>query len=134
MTYIDKASYESPPPCTHAQIFCTCIKLVQMQACVHTCKDTAIYCNTLQHAASHCNALQRAVTHCNIQCNMHSQKRLTVGNDVSVQYTATHCNTLHHMLQHTLQHTFTDCQQRHLTATLQHTASYIATRTTTHIR
>ena len=49
MSYKDKGSYESSPPCT----------------AIHNGKYAihATHCNTLQHTVSHCNALQHTATH-----------------------------------------------------------------------
>ena len=54
-------------------------------------KETAIYCNTLQHTSTHCNTLQHTATHCN-----------------TLQHAATHCNTL----QHTERFKYVPCQKR----------------------
>jgi len=52
MTYKDKGSYESSPPCS--------------PPCTREEKQrTATLCNTLHHTATHCNTLQRTATHCN---------------------------------------------------------------------
>jgi len=93
--------------------------------------SSATHCNTLQYTATHCNTLQHTATDCN---NKHSDKRLStqtqtqmivhskqstativrfrfsaVVEDIGLQHTATHCNTLQHTAIHfnTLQHTAT---------------------------
>jgi len=63
MTYGDKGSYESSPPCTS-----TC-KNVRMSAhASFPIQHTATRCNTLQqlqHTSTHCNTLQHTAIHCN---------------------------------------------------------------------
>ena len=76
---------------------------------------TATHCNALQRTATHCDALQRVVEHCNThtranygECRADWCDRLAVCDEhVSLQHTATHCNTLQHTATHcnTLQRT-----------------------------
>ena len=91
--YWQSARYQIPPNAVQVDI-------------LKTHDNTAIQCNTLQHAATHCNTLQRAATHCN-----------------TLQHTATHCNTLQHTAKHynTPQHTATHCN------TLQNIATHCNT-------
>jgi len=94
MTYKDKGSYESSPPCT----------IIFYGICMYTLKALNVdHCNTLQHTATYCNILQLTATHCN-----------------TLQHTTTHHNTLQHTATHgnTRQHTATHCN------TLQHTATH----------
>ena len=127
MTYKDKGSYESAPPCS-------------MQ-----CKYRFVTgCTTLQHTATHCNTLQHttktgspsAATLCN---TLQFELCLTgwcVAVCCSVVHTATHgahCNTLQlevwlalvsptHQLDSLLHHTAPHC------TTLHHTAPHRTTR------
>ena len=95
MTYGDKASSVTAPPCTELTSELTFEKKVAPQ-------HTATHCNTLQHTATHCSTLQHTATHCS-----------------TLQHTAAHCSTLQHTAAHcnTLQHTAAHCN------TLQHSAT-----------
>ena len=51
MTYKDKASYDSAPPCIRHPI-------------TNTLHNAATHCTTLHHAAQHCNTLHHTAPHC----------------------------------------------------------------------
>ena len=80
------------------------------------------HCITLQQTASPCNTVQHALLE-----NLHLRFEITL------QHTATHCNTLQHTATHCsiLQHTATHCSTLQHTAahcnTLQHTAAHCNT-------
>ena len=130
MTYKDKGSYESSPPCTDKTYCRTFLnsnnflyKLVFQEseyvADVYEYKRVNFMCinksswrnlwslttreSTLQPTSTHCNTLQRTATRCN-----------------TLHHTAPHCTTLHHTATHciALQHTATHCNA------LQHTAMH----------
>jgi len=107
--------------------------LVKSHGC-NMLQCTATRCNTLQHTATHCDiqrisvkcttlvevcrdiSLQRTATHCdtlqqNATYTRDSVTCTTTREELWLQYTATHCNTL--------QHTATHCN------TLQYSAAYI---------
>jgi len=91
MTYKDKGSYGSSPPCTlcwrkwgylfwfawHNQL-----SIAQMDGLLHSHDSFTWLCS----CATHCDTLQRTATHCN-----------------ALQPTATHCNALQHTATHTVQ-------------------------------
>ena len=74
----------------------------QMAALTWWAKDTATYCNTLQHTATHgkentvslCVTRQHTATH----CITHQRWEATQCN--TLQHTARHCNTLQHVARH----------------------------------
>jgi len=70
MTYEDKGSYESSPPC---------ISL--------TSQHTATHCNTLQHTAAHWYTLQHMAPHC-------TNLQHTAAHCATLHNTAMHCTTL----------------------------------------
>ena len=61
MTYKDKGSYESSPPCTSPKIT---LHVSSPSRKRKSLQHTATHCNTLQHTATHCNTLQHTATHC----------------------------------------------------------------------
>ena len=94
-----------------------------------------LHCNTLQHTATHCNALQNTAPYCTTLQHPHCEVRY-VGclscEDLTLQHTATYCNTLQHTatLHNTLHRTARHCNTLQRTAThcniLQHTLSTAA--------
>jgi len=86
---------------------------------IDSARYTAAHCNTLQHTRQHCNILCN--THCNTQqptathCNTLQRRSVALGTtygtrctmepgavmNISRYLTATHYNTLQHILQHT---------------------------------
>ena len=105
MTYGDKATYVTAPPCTELTSELTFEKKVAPQ-------HTATHCNTLQHTATHCNTLQHTAMHCNtLQHTAHALQRNAntnvIESGVTLQQPATYCNTLQHTATHcnTLRHT-----------------------------
>ena len=107
LTYKDKGSYESSPPCMN--------HMNSMKYLTYTLQHTATHCNTLHHTAPRRNnefneiSDVHTATHCN-----------------TLQHTATHCTTLQQWIQwniwrthcNTLQHTATHCNTLQLTATM----------------
>jgi len=111
MTYKDKGSYESSPPCMWHRTATHCQKLEHTATHCNTLQHTATHCNTLQHIATHCNTLPKTGTCCNTRQNTathlgklqeenaveHSDACVTTHCN-TLQRTATHCNTLQHTL------------------------------------
>ena len=129
---------------------------VSMKACMTslTLQHTAAHCSTLQHTATHYTTLHHTATHCNTlqrtatqtmpclrqfhvsSCHVSGVKCQTwrrpifVYQDITLQHTATHCNSLQHTATHctyfrisghhtathgnTLQLTATHCNSLHL--------------------
>jgi len=86
----------------------------------HVTHMSQTHCNTLQHTATYCNTL-----HCNTgawdaSVTSECYKHLPTSTRLSFQDQrgASHCNTLQHALQHTLQLTATHCDT--LPHTMQH--------------
>jgi len=134
-----------------------------LQRNCNTVQRTASYCNALQHTATderkfpkssdsiatHCNSLKHTAAYycsplarcCNTCCNTLRQSNVCFCDQaISLQHTATHCNTLQwleHTTTHcnTLQHTATNkselLQSSHPTATrcnmVQHGATHYST-------
>jgi len=67
MTYKDKGSYESSPPCTPRLVSPSCPVAVETR--VQSCIVAATYCNILQHTATHCNTLLRE-RECSHACSL----------------------------------------------------------------
>jgi len=120
MSYKDKGSYESSPPCTWQ-----CFALNTPQHTVAHCKHS----NTLQYTGTHCNTRQNSFSRQLVAVTM-PQHTATHGN--TLQHTAAHCPTLHQTATHTYsaaccsKHAPTPCNtQQHIAHhcnMLQHTA------------
>ena len=94
MTCKDKGSYESSPPCTHICVYvCVCMCVC---VCVCVCAKTRA------------TNIQRQYVHDSFLCvprqcqdigaaNVFANMRMTRAQQMSLQHTATHCNTLQHM-------------------------------------
>ena len=102
MTYEDKASYDSTPPCNfhfikfHADVFYSTLFYFDF---FNTTWFYSILCNRIFWTtavticcscpkAPHLNATHTA-THCNAYCNIHYN---------TLQHIATHCNTMQHVV------------------------------------
>jgi len=97
----------------------------RQMACIqplHSSAHTATHCSTLQHTSTHFNALQHTPTHVLLQMKRSASAACSVRwhllscktSVLTLQHTATHCNTLQHTATHcnTLQHTATHCNTR----------------------
>jgi len=82
---------------------------------VHPSRELATRCNTLQHTATHCNTLQHTATHCNTLCNtlcntpsnsLSDEEICGLNIAMAIPLVYSRCNTLQHILQHTLQQPF----------------------------
>jgi len=127
MTYKDKGTYQSSPPCI------ACATRATFKP------NTATHCNTLQHTATHCNTLQPSTAHSNALLHKHNvmkKGQLEQLSSKTLQRAATHCDTLQHVATHA-QHD-AKCSTRATFKpkkrnTLQHTATlckYCNTQTT----
>ena len=107
MTCKDKASYDATPPCTaHLYVCvlvgCVCVCVLIECAYVYVCvcamsllywkRDPRVISEQMYHELS--LSLQHTATHCNTlqhQCIMDCRSHCN-----TLQHTATHCNTLQH--------------------------------------
>ena len=122
MTYKDKGSYESSPPCMRgSHIYaCHCNTLQHIGYDTNVCgvRDQVLHCNTLQYTATHCSwhrcmlsmwqsiSLQHTATHCNTLQHTATHCNTLFSTQVYVEYvtkycTVTHCNTLQHIVRDT---------------------------------
>ena len=108
MTYADKTSYGTSPPCTSSlpevidstsaseRAVCNaCDTQCAVHATYRALKSTlqATHCSTLQQTAAHCSTLQHIVHQAHDAC--HTTTRCN-----TLQYAATHCTALHHTAPH----------------------------------
>ena len=118
MTYEDKATYDTTPPCTFAPVAFRGISLVGLCTLtgIHfTLQRIVTHCNTLKHTATpRCNTLQHFTSRRQVDqttryiCTSHISRRGSLHPDRHPCHIAAHCNTLQHtaaphcnMLQHT---------------------------------
>jgi len=109
---------------THTAAHCNTLQHAATRC--STLQTTAIHCNTLHHTATHCIALQHTRLIHIAQLNAAKIAQLYYSALlcwITLQHTATNCNTLQHTATHcnTLQHTAAHC------STLQHTAAHCNT-------
>jgi len=120
MTYADKTSYGTSPPCTSSlpEVIdsTSASERAVCNACDTQCAVHATYrsaCNSVQcmqhtarsrvryrpRTAAHCSKLQHTAAHCNTLCTKRTMPvtlRLAATHCNMLQRTALHCITLHH--------------------------------------